>query len=96
MGWAQSPTDGELRAFLRNLHAWRSTLSEGERRLVDSMAAAALGQTAEPRVGELQLFGDACAEDAPGGDRTGREDARQYAARWLATPWGMTYTASYW
>ncbi len=96
MTWAEYPTDSELRAFLRNLHAWRSTLAESERRLVDSMAAAALGQTDEPRVGELPPFEDAWADDAPDDDRTGREVARPYAARWLATPWGMAFTTRFW
>jgi hypothetical protein len=81
MRWTPPPTDEQLRGFFAKLWAWRATLTELEQRLTDSMLAAALGQTGEP-----------CAE--PDEEAAAGEDGPS-VARWLATPWGMTYTLRY-
>ena len=70
--------------FLEKLRSWRETLPEVEQRLLDSLAAAALGETSEPSIRELASFDP--RGDGPAG----------CAARWLATPWGMAYTARDW
>jgi phage repressor protein C with HTH and peptisase S24 domain len=82
MSWAQLPIDAELDAFAARLQAWRTTLGEGEQRLVDSMVAAALGRTGDTDAGELPPV----ADPLPG---------RWCTVRWLATPWGMAHSVRY-
>ena len=93
MPWPQLPTDRELGVFFRKLRAWRRELSDREQQLVDSMAAAALGQAEEPYRDEPPLFRDPSIGCAADSDAAPCEEAGWSTRRWLATPWGMAYSA---
>ena len=69
------PSDNELQAFLTNLGQYRSTLSEGDQQLLDSMVGAALGKT--PRR----------TRSSPSGTPTTRRASGPTTRRGRATPW---------
>src|SRR5262249_11596597 len=93
------PTGSELQAFLTNLGQYRSTLSEGDQKLLDAMVGAALGKS--PQEDEVKPFWYAYN---PPGYRPHKPPGTGYAVggpyggpsvKYAATPWGAAYSVNY-
>ena len=94
------PSDGELQSFLGRLGEYRSSLSEGDQKLLDSMVGAALGKG--PQEEEVKPFWYAYnppgygAYNPPGAGYAVGGPYGGYAAGWGATAWGGAYGVRYW
>jgi len=106
MSQAQNPpSDNELQAFLTNLGEYRTSLAEGDQKLLDAMVGAALGK--KPQEEEVKPFWYAYnppgvgpynppgAGYAVGGGGYGGYGGG-YAVGFQATPWGGAYGVRYW
>src|SRR3954447_18642781 len=102
MSQAQNqPSDNELQSFIGRLGEYRTSLSEGDQKLLDAMVGAALGKA--PQEDEVKPFW--YAYNPPGygpynppgaGYAVGGGGYGGYAAGFQATPWGGAYGVRYW
>ena len=106
MSQAQNqPSESELQSFLGRLGEYRTSLAEGDQKLLDSMVGAALGKAPQeeevkpfwyaynpPGVGPYNPPG---AGYAVGGGGYGGYGGG-YAVGFQATPWGGAYGGRYW
>jgi hypothetical protein len=101
MSQAQAqPTDQELESFLKGLGEYRSTLSEGGQKLLDSMVGAALGKS--PQEDDVKPFWVAYNPpgmgpyNPPGMGYAAGSPYGGYSVGYAATPWGASYGVRYW
>jgi hypothetical protein len=94
------PSESELQGFLGRLGEYRSSLAEGDQKLLDSMVGAALGKA--PQEEEVKPFWYAYNPpgygpyNPPGAGYAAGGYGGGYAVGFQATPWGGAYGARYW
>ena len=89
MSQTQMPSESERKAFIEKLGQFRSSLPQGEQRMLDAMAIAAFGGGQQEQ-GDVQGYGWYYGPYGP--VYTGPTFYQTgYQTTWTATPWGPAY-----